>query len=182
MKPSCHRIQLNSIWTKRVVSLLSIRWHNFFIRFFLSFLFLTKTSFAFRKFAQIWFFLASLQEISDEVVNFCCVAQIPYSISIDWNDLYFIFSIILSTYIDFVSNISIDKMWEFSQDSMISQLKVDQAYLNVTSSLDKNVWLYQLSDECVQVILQLILVNICGSTSLFNHINLTLFWFCAVPL
>lgn len=42
-------------------------------------------------------------------------------------------------------------MWEFSQDSIISQLKVDQAYLNVTSLFDKNLWLYQLSSECVEV-------------------------------
>lgn len=42
-------------------------------------------------------------------------------------------------------------MWEFSQDSVTSQLKVDQALLNVTSSLNKSLWLYQLSDECVAV-------------------------------
>lgn len=42
-------------------------------------------------------------------------------------------------------------MWEFSQDSVTSQLKVDQALLNITSSLNKNLWLYQLSDECVEV-------------------------------
>lgn len=47
--------------------------------------------------------------------------------------------------------VKIDTMWEFSQDSVTSQLKVDQALLNITSSLNKNLWLYQLSDECVEV-------------------------------
>ncbi|XP_031628030.1 heparan-alpha-glucosaminide N-acetyltransferase [Contarinia nasturtii] len=40
-------------------------------------------------------------------------------------------------------------MWEFSQDSVTEQLKVDQALLNVSSTLDDNLWLYQLSSECV---------------------------------
>lgn len=44
-----------------------------------------------------------------------------------------------------------DKMWEFSQDSVTEQLKVDQALLNITSTLYENLWLYQLSDECVAV-------------------------------
>lgn len=42
-------------------------------------------------------------------------------------------------------------MWEFAQDSVTEQLKVDQALLNVTSTLFETVWLYQLSDECVAV-------------------------------
>lgn len=42
-------------------------------------------------------------------------------------------------------------MWEFSQDSITEQLKVDQALLNVSSTLNKALWFYQLSDECVAV-------------------------------
>lgn len=42
-------------------------------------------------------------------------------------------------------------VWEFAQDSITSQLKVDQALLNISSTLYKSVWLYQLSDECVAV-------------------------------
>lgn len=42
-------------------------------------------------------------------------------------------------------------MGEFFRDSFTDKLKVDQALLNITSSLEKNVWLYQLSDECVSV-------------------------------
>lgn len=42
-------------------------------------------------------------------------------------------------------------MWEFAQDSITGQLKVDQALLNVSSTLYESLWLYQLSDECVAV-------------------------------
>lgn len=46
-------------------------------------------------------------------------------------------------------------MWEFSQSPFdglpIDKLKVDQAYLNITSTLNKNVWMYVLSSECVSV-------------------------------
>ncbi|XP_055297749.1 heparan-alpha-glucosaminide N-acetyltransferase isoform X3 [Sitodiplosis mosellana] len=40
-------------------------------------------------------------------------------------------------------------MWEFAQDSVTGQLKVDQALLNVSSTLYESLWLYQLSDECI---------------------------------
>lgn len=44
-------------------------------------------------------------------------------------------------------------MVQFKYTSYIDQLKVDQAILNVTSvSYDKSLWLYQLSDECNEVI------------------------------
>lgn len=43
-------------------------------------------------------------------------------------------------------------MVQLRKTSYIDQLKVDQAILNVTSvSSNKSLWLYQLSDECVQV-------------------------------
>lgn len=42
-------------------------------------------------------------------------------------------------------------LWEFAQDAITSQLKVDQALLNISSTLYQSVWLYQLSDECVAV-------------------------------
>lgn len=42
-------------------------------------------------------------------------------------------------------------MGEFFRASFTDKLKVDQALLNITSSLEKSVWLYQLSDECVSV-------------------------------
>lgn len=46
-------------------------------------------------------------------------------------------------------------MWEFSQPQLgkikIDRLKVDQAYLNLTSSLNVPAWLYTVSDECVDV-------------------------------
>lgn len=42
-------------------------------------------------------------------------------------------------------------MGEFFRGSFTDKLKVDQALLNITSSLERNVWLYQLSDECVSV-------------------------------
>lgn len=43
-------------------------------------------------------------------------------------------------------------MWELYWDSFADNLKVDQALLNVSSSLKTNAWLYQLSDECIAVI------------------------------
>lgn len=42
-------------------------------------------------------------------------------------------------------------MWEFAQDSVTGQLKVDQALLNVSSTIYESLWLYQLSDECIAV-------------------------------
>lgn len=43
-------------------------------------------------------------------------------------------------------------MWEFYQQSVngipVENLRFDQAFLSINSSLTKNVWLYQLSDEC----------------------------------
>lgn len=42
-------------------------------------------------------------------------------------------------------------MGEFFRGSFTDKLKVDQALLNITSSLEKKLWLYQLSDECVSV-------------------------------
>lgn len=42
-------------------------------------------------------------------------------------------------------------MWEFSQDSVTEQLKIDQALLNVSSTVFNSLWIYQLSDECVAV-------------------------------
>lgn len=42
-------------------------------------------------------------------------------------------------------------MWEFAQDAVTEQLKVDQALLNISSAIGEQLWLYQLSDECVAV-------------------------------
>lgn len=47
--------------------------------------------------------------------------------------------------------IKMNFLWEFAQDAITSQLKVDQALLNISSTLYQSVWLYQLSDECVAV-------------------------------
>lgn len=44
------------------------------------------------------------------------------------------------------------ELWQDSFDGLpLKELKVDQAFLNVTSTLQNNVWLYSLSDECVSV-------------------------------
>lgn len=46
-------------------------------------------------------------------------------------------------------------MFEFSSEPIdgfpTDELKVDQAYLNITSHFDKPLWLYTLSSECVAV-------------------------------
>lgn len=47
------------------------------------------------------------------------------------------------------------KMFEFWPEPVdgfpTAKLKVDQAYLNITSNSDKRLWLYSLSSECVAV-------------------------------
>lgn len=46
-------------------------------------------------------------------------------------------------------------MWEFAQPQLgkikIERLKIDQAFLNLTSTLNEPVWMYSISDDCVQV-------------------------------
>lgn len=46
-------------------------------------------------------------------------------------------------------------MWEFSQPHLgkikIDQLKIDQAFLNLTSSLKETAWMYTVSEECEAV-------------------------------
>lgn len=47
-------------------------------------------------------------------------------------------------------------MWEFTQPLLnnkmkIDRLKIDQAYLNLTSFIDTPAWIYTISDECEQV-------------------------------
>lgn len=41
------------------------------------------------------------------------------------------------------------ELWQQSLNGIpIETLKVDQAFLNISSIVEKNVWVYQLSDEC----------------------------------
>lgn len=54
-----------------------------------------------------------------------------------------------------IRNIDARKMFEFWPESVdgfpTDKLKVDQAYLNITSTVDKRLWIYTLSSECVAV-------------------------------
>lgn len=46
-------------------------------------------------------------------------------------------------------------MWEFAQPSIgklkLDRLKIDQAFLNLTSSLGEPTWIYSVSDDCIEV-------------------------------
>lgn len=46
-------------------------------------------------------------------------------------------------------------MWEFAQPQLgkikLERLKVDQAFLNLTSTLNEPLWMYSVSADCVQV-------------------------------
>jgi hypothetical protein len=44
-----------------------------------------------------------------------------------------------------------DPGWEEFRGLNLSNLKVDEAYVNVTSLLYSPLWLYTLSDECYKV-------------------------------
>lgn len=57
------------------------------------------------------------------------------------------------------------ELWQDDFDGLnLRKLKVDQAYLNVTSTLQRNAWIYSLSDECVSV-------NIIIKMNIFLFIN-----------
>lgn len=68
-------------------------------------------------------------------------------------------------------------MWEFAQDSVTEQLKVDQALLNVSSTLYESLWLYQLSDECVAVTYYFCITEKKILIFLFNQCS-SQFFFC----
>lgn len=44
-----------------------------------------------------------------------------------------------------------DPGWEVFRGLNLSDLKVDEAYVNVTSHIDRPLWLYTLSEECYKV-------------------------------
>ena len=47
-----------------------------------------------------------------------------------------------------------DPGWEEIRGLSINELKVDEAYVNITSHLNGKLWLYTLSDACYKVSLR----------------------------